>query len=60
MEQQKKRKAHESEKYADIEEKIRDIDSQLTNGNLPFTIRKNLERRREYFYKELNKIMKSL
>ena len=60
MELQKSKREHEAERYAFLEEKIRDIDSRLAGGTLPTSIRKTLEKRRKHFYKELSKIIKSL
>jgi len=57
---QQAKRGFESQRYADIQTRIDNISTQLSSGNLPHSVRINLEKRKAYFEKELLKIMKSL
>lgn len=58
-EMKRDRRGFESTRYADIRRSIEGIEKTLADPRLPLIIRKNLEKQKKHFEKELLKIMKS-
>jgi len=58
LELQKAKHGADSERYAEIQDRITKIDEQLVKGNLPRNIQKTLEKKKKQSYKDLSKIIK--